>query len=223
MPLSALLRPLLAVLPLTLLLVACTSSAVVSGGDGPTLREAQAAAYDGPRPRIAVQPFERKTPRGGSEIGKGLSDMLADSLFNTGRFIVLERERLDEVIKEQDLGDSGRFRRETVAPKGELEGAEFLIKGAVTQFEPDCRGGSLLLISGKQACVAITLRIIEVRTGRVVNSTTVEGTSGTSGVGLVFTRSTLPIGLGAWSKTPMEEALRNCIETAVNHIVTTKL
>jgi curli biogenesis system outer membrane secretion channel CsgG len=149
--------------------------------------------------------------------------MLADSLFNTNRFIVLERERLDEVMQEQDLGDSSRFRSDTVAPKGQLEGAELIIRGAVTEFEPDCRGGSLLLLGAKQACIAINLRIVDVKTGRIVNSTTVEGTSGTAGVGLVFTRSTLPIGLGAWSKTPMEQAMRQCIEKAVQHIVTTGL
>ncbi len=213
-------------LPLLLLAIAllggCSSATVVSNDNGPTVREAQFEPTVGPKPRIAVKPFERKTARGGGGIGSGLSTMLADSLFNTNRFIVLERERLDEVMAEQDLADSGRFRSETVAPKGELEGAEFIIKGTITEFEPECSGGSLLLIGAKQACVAITLRIIDVRSGRIVNSTTVEGTSGSAGVGLVFTRSMLPIGLGAWSKTPMEQALRQCIEKAVNHIATTK-
>ena len=205
-----------------LLLGGCSSATVLSSNNGPTVAAAQAEPYDGYKPRIAVKPFVRKTAKGGGGIGRSLSDMLADSLFNTNRFIVLERERLDEVIAEQDLADSSRFRQETVAPKGELEGAELLIKGTITQFEPDCRGGSLLLIGAKQSCVAITLRIIDVKTGRIVNSTTVEGTSGSGGVGLVFTKSTLPIGLGAWSKTPMEKALRQCIEKAVNHIATTK-
>jgi len=205
------------------LLGACSSATVVSQSGGPTIQQAQDAPYAGVKKRIAVTAFERKTPKGGATIGRGLAAMLADSLFNTNRFIVLERERLDEVMEEQDLADTGRFRRDTVAPKGELEGAELIIRGAVTEFEPDCRGGSLLLIGAKQACVAINLRIIDVKTGRIVNSTTVQGTSGTAGVGLVFTRSTLPIGLGAWSKTPMEQAMRQCIEKAVRHIVDTGL
>ena len=213
--------PLLLLLAITLL-GGCSSATVVSSNNGPTIREAQFEPTVGAKPRIAVKPFERKTAQGGGGIGSGLSTMLADSLFNTNRFIVLERERLDEVMEEQDLADSGRFRNETVAPKGELEGAEFIIKGSITEFEPDCSGGSLLLISAKQACVAISLRIIDVRSGRIVNSTTVEGTSGSAGVGLVFTRSMLPIGLGGWSKTPMEKALRQCIEKAVKHIATTK-
>lgn len=204
-------------------LAGCTSAHVSSSSGGPTISEVRAEPYQGPKKRIAVKPFEYKAARGAGDVGSGLSDMLADSLFNTDRFILLERERLQDVIEEQDLADTGRFRKETVVPKGELEGAELLIRGSVTQFEPNCRGGSLLLISGKQACVSINLRIVDARTGRIVNSTTVDGTSGTGGVGLIFTTSPLPIGLGAWSKTPMEEAIRNCIEEAVRHIVETKL
>lgn len=204
-------------------LSACTTAHVSSSSGGPTISEVRAEPYQGPKKRIAVKPFEYKAAKGAGNVGSGLSDMLTDSLFNTNRFILVERERLQDVIDEQDLADTGRFRQETVVPKGELEGAELLIRGSVTQFEPNCRGGSLLLISGKQACVSINLRIIDARTGRIVNSTTVDGTSGTGGVGLIFTTSPLPIGLGAWSKTPMEEALRNCIEEAVRHIVETRL
>lgn len=204
---------------LLLMLSGCSSARVVSQEGGPTIQQAQDAPYNGEKKRIAVSSFERKTPKGGATIGSGLAAMLSDALFNTNRFIVLERERLDDVMAEQDLASNPRFRQETIAPKGELEGAELLIRGAVTEFEPDCRGGSLLLIGAKQACVAINLRIIDVKTGRIVSSTTVEGTSGTAGVGLVFTRSTLPIGLGAWSKTPMEQAMRQCIEKAVQYIV----
>lgn len=209
-------------LPLLVLAIAgcATSSAqVISSGSGPTLREAQAAPYNGPKQRVAVSSFSG----GPSGIGQGLSDMLIDSLVNTNRFIVLERERLHEVTEEQDLSNSRRFKKETAVPLGEMEGAQLLVRGSVTEFEENCSGGSVIIASTKQACVAINLRIIDAATGRVVNATTVQGTSTSSGVGLVYTQSSLPIGLGAYSKTPMETALRNCIETAVQYIANTKL
>jgi curli biogenesis system outer membrane secretion channel CsgG len=212
----------LSLLAAVLSLGACTTANVVSSSGGPTIQQAQAAPYNGPKKRIAISGFEDKATNYGG-LGRGVTDMLADSLFNTNRFIVLERGRLNEVIQEQDMADTGRFRESTVAPKGKLEGAELLIRGSITQFEPSCRGGSLLLIGAKEACVTINLRIIDATTGRIVNSTTVEGTSGSAGIGLIFTSAPLPVGLGAWSKTPMETALRNCIETAVHHIVDTKL
>jgi curli biogenesis system outer membrane secretion channel CsgG len=220
-------------LPQTVLLFAallfalsgCAPSAtVVSSSGGPTIQQAQQEPYAGVKKRIAVKAFEFKAAGGGSsEVGRGMSDMLANSLFNTNRFIVLERENIKEVIEEQDFGATGRVKRETAAPIGEIEGAELIIRGSVTEFEPKCKGGALLIVAAQQACVTINLRIVDARTGRVVNATTVEGRSDTAGVGLVFATNTLPIGLGGWAKTPMETAIRNCIETAVQHIASSKL
>ncbi len=207
-------------LVMVMMLGACAgSTATVVSSDGPGIREAQAEPAQGPKPRIAVSDFDF---RGKPGVGRGVADMLTAALFNSNRFIVLERARLDDVTAEQDLAATGRFDPGTTAPVGQLEGAELLIRGSVTQFEPDCSGGSVLLASTRKACLAINLRIIDVRTGRVVNATTVEGSSRNSGVGFTYALSDLPIGLGAYSKTPMEQALRNCIDTAVTHIVQTK-
>ncbi len=196
----------------------CSTAAVVSSSGGPSISEAQQEPYNGPKPRIAVEAFEFKAARGGNQIGRGMSDMLADALFNSGRFIVLEREHIKDVIREQDFDASGRVRQDTAAPIGQIEGAQLLIRGSVTEFEPNCRGGSVLIFGAKQACVAINLRIVDAATGRVVNATTVQGTSATVGGGLIFATGPLPVGLGGWSKTPMEKAIRHCIDTAVKYI-----
>ncbi len=204
-------------------LAACSTGRVVSSSSGPTISQAQLEPYNGPKKRIAVKAFTFKAARGSGKIGKGMSDMLADALFNSGRFIVLEREHVKDIIQEQDFGASGRVKRDTAASIGEIEGAQLIVRGSVIQFEPNCRGGSIILLSAKTACIAINLRIVDARTGRVVNATTVEGTSSEAGAGLIFTTSSLPIGLGAWSRTPMEKAIRNTIEAAVRHIAKTKL
>lgn len=195
-------------------------SARVVSSDGPGIRAAQATPADGQRPRIAVSAFEF---RGSAELGAGMAEMLTAALFNADRFVVLERARLADVQAEQDLVVSGRFDERTVAPTGQLEAAELLVRGSVVQFEPDCAGGSVLLASTRSACIAVNLRVIDVRSGRVVNATTVEGSSRNTGVGFTYARSDLPIGLGAYSKTPMEQAIRACIDAAVAHIVASKL
>lgn len=220
MSLAKLLVPVLIMLPL----IACAPTATVrSSPQAPGISQARAEPATGEKLRIAVKAFEFKAARGSGEIGTGMSDMLADALFNSGRFIVLEREHVGEVIEEQDFGASGRVKKDTAAAIGEIEGAQLLIRGSVTQFEPKCRGASALIVSGGQACVALNLRIVDAKTGRVVNATTVEGTSGAASVGLIFATAPLPIGLGAYSRTPMEAAIRNAIETAVKHIAETKL
>lgn len=213
----------LSLLGALLLAAGCTSTAtVVSSSSGPSISQVQQAPANGPQYRVAVSAFDYKAAQR-SDVGQGMADMLSDSLFNTGRFIVLEREHLNEVTQEQDLANSSRFNQATAAPIGKLEGAQLLIRGSITSFEPACKGGSLIIVSGNQACVSVNIRIIDAATGRVVNATTVDGTSASNSVGLIFARGDMPIGLGAYSKTPMEQAIRNCIEKAVNYIAQTKL
>jgi len=208
------------------LLAGCTgaSATVVkeNDDDAMTIDQVRAAPVDGKQHRIAVSAFEFRAGQGSAEIGDGMTDMLTDALTNTGRFIVLERERMNEVMAEQDLADSGRFATETVAPKGELEGAELLVRGSITMFDPKCAGGSVVVFSASQACLAVNIRIIDARTGRVVSATTVEGKAVSTRAGIVTTGK-MPFGLGAYEKTPMETAIRDCIQAAVDHVVKTKL
>jgi curli biogenesis system outer membrane secretion channel CsgG len=141
-----------------------TKTTVTSGQGGPS--------------RIAVARFKDKTGKGWytSRIGDGMADQLVTALFNTNRFIVLERQTLGDVLSEQDLGASGRIRKDTAAPIGEIEGAELLVVGAVTEFEGAASGagggiggfgkGILGGIMGgyKKAHMAIDLRVIDTRT-----------------------------------------------------------
>lgn len=209
---------------MVLSVTACATASVVrSPNAGPTIEQAQLESSHGPKKRIAVKAFTMKTVRGGGAIGQGMSEMLTDALFKSGRFIVLERQQIGDVLQEQDLAATGRVSQDTAAPTGQIEGAELIIRGAVTQFEPRCGGAALLFIGAVNACVTINLRIIDAHTGRIVNATTVEGNSSSGGVGLVLAVTPMPIGLGAWHKTPMEQAIRHAIETAVQHIARTKI
>lgn len=214
---------LLAVPLVAALLAGCAGSSaqvVSSSGTAPTISQAQQQPVEGEQRRIAVSRFDM---RAGPDVGLALSDFLTDALFNSGRFIVLERARLDEVREEQALQSGAEFRADTAVEVGQFEGAELLIRGAVVAFEPDCSGFSLLFGGTGKACITMNLRIIDVETGRVVNATTVEATSRSNQVGIFFARGQLPIGLGTYSKTPMETALRNAIDAAVRHIVETKI
>jgi curli biogenesis system outer membrane secretion channel CsgG len=95
-----------------------TPKAKVTSGGGPSIAEAQMEPYNGPKARIAVSRFTDKTGKGWwtGQIGDGMADMLTTALFNTNRFIVLERQTLQDVLAEQDLGASGRIRQDTAAP-----------------------------------------------------------------------------------------------------------
>jgi len=222
-------------------LISCAPTATVTSGEGPTIDEAQAERYDGPKARLAVGEFKDKTAKGEGnsgwfgmygfqfkEIGDGMRDMLTTALFNTNRYIVLEREQLNEVLQEQDLGAAGRVKKETAAPVGEIYGADLIITASVTEFEGDAKGvggGTRVLgvnVEGamKKAHLAIDIRIIDAKTSQIVSAATVQGSASSFGAGGdANVGGRLPVSLGGFSKTPTEQAIRVCINEAVKHIV----
>ena len=209
---------LLAIL-LPFFLFMCGPTATVTTRGGPTISQVQRTSpYE--KMRIAVARFENKTPY---YVSEGMTDMLTSALFNTGKFIVLERENLDVVIQEQRLSSVGVIDKRTAVPAGMLEGAEFLVVGAITGFEPNYRGAKTLVGGVKQSYVAIDMRIIDSKTGRVVSNVTVEGKATDSLISTGMLRwvgaGPLVSSLKAWSNTPIDKAIRLCIDKAVDFIV----
>jgi curli biogenesis system outer membrane secretion channel CsgG len=221
-------------------LVSCAPTAKVTSTGGPSIDEAQAERYDGPKARLAVGEFTDKTAKGGwsggwlgmwgysfRQIGDGMRDMLTTSLFNSNRFIVLEREQLNAVLDEQDLAAAGRIKKGTEAKTGEVYGAELLITASVTEFEgtkQGVAGGTRVLgvnVGGgaKKGHVAIDIRIIDTSTSQIVAATSVEGDAKSFGLGGATRIGPVPVALGGLSKTPIEQALRVVIQEAVKYIV----
>jgi curli biogenesis system outer membrane secretion channel CsgG len=99
-------------------------TARVTSAAGPDIQQATLEPYDGPKARIAVSRFVVKAAKAYGAIGDGLADMLATALFQSNRYVVLERQALSDVLAEQDLGASGRVRAETAAAIGRIEGAD---------------------------------------------------------------------------------------------------
>lgn len=241
-------RHFLRILPIFLLvfLAACqtsgTKATVTQGQGSPTIDQAQAEAYDGPKARIAVAQFKDKTGGGwwSGQIGDGMADQMTTALFNTNRYIVLERSTLNAVLQEQDLASSGRVSQATGAPTGQIEGAELLIVGAVTEFEGNASGAQGGVGGGggswagaifggiaggyKKSHMAIDVRVIDTRTSRIVAATSVEGEATDVNMGALLggfgTGGALAGGLSGWKNTPTEKALRICIQKAVDFVVT---
>ncbi len=221
-------------------------TAQVTSTGGPDIQQATLEPYDGPKARLAVSRFVVKAAKAYGTIGDGLADMLATALFQSNRYIVLERQALGDVLAEQDLGASGRVTPDTAAKLGKIEGAELLVMGTVTEFEPGSAGagasvggalgsaaGSVLgpagcvagyiagVVAGsiQTSHVAIDLKIVDTRTSRVVAVTSVEGkATDIAGLGAIA-GTDLGVGLSGYAKTPMEKAVRVAIQEAVKEIV----
>ena len=136
---------------------------------------------------------------------------------------MLERENLDLVLQEQKLSSTGVIDSRTAVPTGMLEGAEFIIVGTITEFEPNYRGAGAVAGQVKQAYVAMDIRIVDTKTARVVSFVTVEGKATDAHIDTSVLRwvgaGPLVSSLKAWSNTPMDKAIRLCIEKAVDFIV----
>ena len=220
----------------------CAPTATVTSAGGPSISEAQAEEYNGPKARLAVGKFQDKTAKGGwsggwygmwgvhwDQIGDGMRDMLTTALFNSNRYVVLEREQLGEVMEEQDLATAGRVKKGTEAKTGEIYGADLIITGSVTEFEGSAKGaggGTKILgvaVGGgvKKAHIAIDVRIIDATTSQIVSAASVEGSASSFAAGGATTfGGSLPIALGGFAKTPTEKAIRVCIQKAVEYIIT---
>lgn len=228
--------------PFSSLFSSGTKTKVTSGKSSPGINEVQAESYNGPKARIAISRFTDKTRSGwySRRLGDGMADQMATALFNSNRFIVLERRQIKDVLKEQNFGASGRVRKDTAAAIGEIEGAELIITGAVTEFERGTSGRSGSIGGGRstggilgsivgsvagstrRSHIAIDVRIIDTRTSRIVAATSVEGTATDVNLGGALSRytgrSAFRGALSGWEKEPIGKALRIAINSAVNFI-----
>ncbi len=229
-----------ALMAVALWMLSCAPTAVVTSGGGPSIAEAQAEPYNGPKARLAVGEFKDKTAKGSwsggwmgmfgmnfRQIGDGMRDMMTTALFNSNRFIVLERAQLESVLAEQDLAAAGRIKKGTEAKTGEIYGADLIITAAVTEFQGNSKGvggGTRVLgvrIGGgvKKAHVAIDVRIIDATTSQIVSATSIVGNATSFGAqGGTNIGGRLPVNLSGFSKTPIEKAIRVCIQKAVDYI-----
>jgi curli biogenesis system outer membrane secretion channel CsgG len=221
-------------------------NAKIRYNSGPGISGTRGESYNGPKARVAVVKFVNKAAKGSGRIGEGMADMLSTSLFSTNRFIVLDRQDLNAVINEQDFAESGRVSEKTAAAMGRLEGADLLVMGAVTEFEPEYLGaGGIVLgivsfgasvavashnrdaplgaVTYKQSHVAVDVKIVDAATGRIVYANTVKGEYKTWGGGIIGGvgggSSRTPVGLGGWTGTGVEQAIRVCMDEAVMDIV----
>jgi curli biogenesis system outer membrane secretion channel CsgG len=185
----------------------------------------QAAAQDmtGLKKRVAVINFEDRSGYG-HHIGNGVSDMLVTSLVESDQFIVIERKELDEVLKEQGLGQSGLVTPQSAAKVGQLLGVQRIITGSVTEFGSKENkvgggfGGFNLGVSTTTARVAVDLRIVDTNTGEITMAKTGEGEDSSTGLDNVGIQDIDFHNSSTWDNTQLGIAARAAINECVEYI-----
>ena len=95
----------------------------------------------GPKFRIAVWDVE-PIASGSYAIGNGVMEVLVTMLVQTGQFQVLERDQLEAVIQEQELGGSGKITPATAAQAAKILGAQILLMGVSQGMRKQSKGMS---------------------------------------------------------------------------------
>ena len=86
-----------------------------------------------------------------------ISARLRTELFNTGKFNVLERDKMDEILNEQGFQLSGCTTNECIVEVGKLTGVEKMVAGGIGRI------GKL---------ITINIRLIDVETGELIKTAT---------------------------------------------------
>jgi curli biogenesis system outer membrane secretion channel CsgG len=189
-----------------------------------------ASPYSGIKKRLAVLRLDNKIktplPDASWQIGEGLTEMLISELFKTGRYTMVERAALSDVVKEQELGQTGLVKKETATKVGELLGAQLLVTGAVTEFEATAGGGGggfgiagfSVGLRTSSAHVAVDIRLVDSTNGQILKSFNAAGKASESGLAFAGQQRGVTFGSDAFQKTPIGQATREAVAKAVNFI-----
>lgn len=120
--------------------------------------------------KVVIARFSNETKHGNSflldesldRIGKQASDILAARLTESGKFIMFERQDLNQIKAEQDLAN--------ITPQ--LIGADYLIIGSVSEFGRTTTSEVGIFSRNKKqrANATVNVRLVDVTTGQIVFS-----------------------------------------------------
>ncbi len=196
---------------------ACAPSKTVKKQQAMSVHETKLVKSDfsGPKRRIGVVDFENKSAYGQGRLGTAASDILITELVKSGKFIVVDRDKLDKVMAEQKLQSQGMTDPQTAVKLGKLLGLEAIVTGSVSQFGVKKEGSDYLITQSKRqvADVTVDIRLIDVQSGQVILAD--------SGKGMAKSSKGSFLGMGTkggYDETLEGEALRAALVQFVTNI-----
>jgi len=201
-------------LSLGMVFTGCSPSSSVKQKETMTINKPEGMA--GPKRRIGVVEFVNKTKYGEARLGTSASDILITELSKSGKFILVERDKMNSLLAEQKLGMSGAIDATTAARVGRILGLNAIVTGAISEFGTTTEGSEYLLAQSKKQVVKATvdIRVVDAETGQILYAD--------SGSGLGVKKSGGVLGLGTrqgYDESLEQEALRAAIVKFVNNIV----
>jgi len=158
-------------LGLALLAAAFGIGCASGGGADPYLRPSGPAGIEvyvapgaGAVKTVAVLPFKAETEL----IGNSVADMVMTQLLRSGKYAVMERSRLNQVLGETELAVAG-LADSKLADLGAMAGADAIVTGTVEEY------GTVAVRGKALPNVALSVRLVDGASGKILWS--VEGTA----------------------------------------------
>jgi curli biogenesis system outer membrane secretion channel CsgG len=138
--------------------------------------------------RIAVMDFDTEALRNSwhygwswSNLSTAAADTLVTELVKSGKFSVIEREKLNLVLQEHQLSASGAVSSKTAVELGKLLGVQLIVTGSVSEFGVSEMGGHVPQIGkwkwgsgvgGKmfRGKSTVNARLIDTTTAEILNA-----------------------------------------------------
>ena len=130
-------------------------------------------------------------------------DILSSKLASTGKFILLEREDLEVLVKEAG-SDMNKI------------GADYIILGSITEFGRKTEGEQKVFTSTKTQTVeaGVSIRLVEASTGLIIYSDEAKGFAETS------TKQTMGVGgTAGYDATLSDKAISSALSQLVENII----
>jgi len=164
--------------------------------------------------KVAIGRFSNETKYGQSffidanndRIGKQAMDILSAKLFESGKFIMLERADLSKIEDELKIGNSSSLNN----------AADYVILGSITEFgrKEVSDVGLFSRVKKQEAFARVHIRIVDVSTGEIVYSE--------EGKGSAFTEDGTVMGVGgkaAFNSQLNDKALSAAISDLTSNII----
>jgi curli biogenesis system outer membrane secretion channel CsgG len=134
------------------------------------------------------------------DIGKGIRALLTKLVAEGGKIRIVERAKVQTVMKEQDFGASNRVKKGTNARVGQIRGADVYIMGDIVAYGRDDRdkrvslggvagvprvfGGIKVGKKESKAVVVINYRLVDAETSEIIDTGEARGESKRESKGL---------------------------------------
>ncbi len=171
--------------------------------------------YKGLKRKVAIARFSNETQyakgifydKKNDRIANQALDILSTKLTASNKFILLERNALDKIMKESKMQGKGSFQN---------IGADYLIVGSVTEFGRKNVGDVNVFSRSKTQTVqaGVSLRLIDVATGQIIYSEEAKGQA--------KTKNKTVMGLGErtdYDATLSDKAISAAISKLVENVI----